>query len=128
MLIGIIILPLLFALYALIRMRWLTYKMATHMIVSTWYSYVKASGSVTLDELMRLWPSGQIFWEFWNWSWPRYVVHQGLHDEVQEWLAEQLQRTDLTWERVMEELEEAGVDMELATENLSNMAKGAGRN
>lgn len=88
-------LALLFA----IRGHWILYQSALHVFIAKYWALMTKQGAVTLDESTIVWPTSYMLLEVWRWDWRRYVVNQGLYDEMNTWAIQQLERTDLDFER-----------------------------
>jgi hypothetical protein len=90
----------LFTLYV-IRYHWLSWQLERYSVTASWWVVSTKQGTVVADELTTLWPATLIMADLLHWNLRHFVVNQHLYDEMQEWIAGEMERTDLTWETLV---------------------------
>lgn len=89
----------LIALLIAIRGHWILFQSARHTLFVKYWALMTRQGAVILDEATVVWPTIYMLLEVWRWDWRRYVVAQGLYDDMNTWILTQMERTDLDFER-----------------------------
>lgn len=92
-----------------IRKAWVDFHVQTIRFKATHFVWMK-SGEIPKElarEIGQVWPWSYLYFEWWNWNFTRYIIHQDHYELMQEFMGEQLKRQDLNLETVQKELDEA---------------------
>ncbi len=82
-----------------IRAHWLSYHVEQYRLNAAFYIW-KSKKKDVLEEMSRIWPYYLVMLEIWRWDFNRYVIHQDHLYEMEGYIAEALERSDLGWEEI----------------------------
>lgn len=89
-----------------IRGRWIGYKTEEHQLKTVWYCWRTKQKESVLLELLALWPSGTMLFEFWCWNFDRYIIHRDRLEEMKEFIDHELLREDIDLEMLQQAQEQ----------------------
>lgn len=69
--------------------------MEQYKINSLWFCFSTKQDSETVKQMSEIHPLGYVILEAWSWDFRKYIVYQGLYDEMVEFIENELKKDDL---------------------------------
>lgn len=92
---NIIAIGLALFIFIVARMRWALWKIEDYKINALWFCCATNQSKDIVKEMSQIYPIGYIIFEAWNWDFRKYVVYQGLYDEMMEFIEMELEKDEL---------------------------------
>lgn len=81
--------------FFVVRGKWVLWKIEEYKINSLWFCYSTKQDAETVRQMSEIYPLGHIILEAWSWDFRKYVVYQGLYDEMMEFVQKELEKDNL---------------------------------
>lgn len=79
----------------LIRRFWLLAKIEEYSLSALYFCHKTKTSVVIADEMFQLWSTTHMLFEVWRWNFSRYIVHQDHLEDMNAFIAIELERDDL---------------------------------
>ncbi len=94
---SLLIIPAVLLLF-LIRARWLHWQVESYTAKALWYLWRTKQAAGLAGDMSQIWPIAYIMLELWRWDFRRYVLDHETYDQMEVFIAKELERNDLTME------------------------------